>query len=145
MDEGERCLQKTGKWTGYNFIGWLKKTGKLVKDAFTGRCQKQVKDAILSVKDWKRLVQNYQRKWTQLRRCFTSDQRRHESEVANRSWPVRCFRLPSQRHPDKEMWCFTTRVQNAFGAETQPRLTASHAKQQKPREKTPELHYIRYC
>ena len=46
-------LQKEGTLAGYDFIGWLKKTGKLVKDAFTGRCQKQVKDAILSVKDRK--------------------------------------------------------------------------------------------
>ena len=81
-------LQKEGTLAGYDFIGWLKKTGKLVKDAFTGRCQKQVKDAILSVKD---------RKWTQHHRCFTSGQRRHESELANRSWPVICFRLLSQQ------------------------------------------------
>ena len=98
-------------------------------------------------KDWKRLVQNYRRKWTQHRRCFTSGERRHESEVANRSWPVRCFRLLSQKHPDKRMWCFTTRVQNALGAETQPRLTASHAKQQQQRLRKnlvtlQELHYI---
>ena len=108
--KGERCLQKTGKWAGYNFIGWLKKTGKLVKDAFTGRCQKQVKDAILSVKDWKRLVQNYRRKWTQHRRYFTSDQRRHESEVANRSWPVRCFRLLSRNIYINAARCFHSNI-----------------------------------
>ena len=72
-------LKKTGKMWGYNFIGWLSKTGKLVKDECpqsphtpiywkkpeTGEwfCFSQtalhetvIKDAILSVDDWKRLV-----------------------------------------------------------------------------------------
>ena len=79
-------LQKTGKLAGYNFIGWLKKTGELVKDACpptpqtpiywqkpeTGKwfCFSQtallkavVKDAILSVDDWKHLVQNFSPTW----------------------------------------------------------------------------------
>ena len=104
-------LQKEGTLAGYDFIGWLKKTGELVKDAcpqnrhtpiywkmpetgkwfsFSSAALREavVKDAILSVKD---------RKWTQHHRCFTSGQRRHESELANRSWPVICFRLLSQQ------------------------------------------------
>ena len=79
-------LQKNGRLAGYNFIGWLKKTGELVKDACpqsphtpiywkmpeTGKwfCFSQtallnavVKDAILSVDDWKRLVQNFSPTW----------------------------------------------------------------------------------
>ena len=79
-------LQKNGRLAGYNFIGWLKKTGELVKDACpqsphtpiywkmpeTGKwfCFSQtallkavVNDAILSVDDWKRLVQNFSPRW----------------------------------------------------------------------------------
>ena len=76
-------LKKIGKLSGYNFIGWLNKTGDLVKDACpqsphtpiywkmqeTGEwmCFSQtalheslVKDAILSVDAWKRLVQKFE-------------------------------------------------------------------------------------
>ena len=80
-------FKNTVNWlSGYNFNGWLKKTGELVKDACpqsphtpvywkmpeTGEwfCFSQtalheavVKDAILSVDDWKRLVQSFAQNW----------------------------------------------------------------------------------
>ena len=79
-------LQKEGTLAGYDFIGWLKKTGELVKDAcpqnrhtpiywkmpetgkwfsFSSAALREavVKDAILSVDDWKRLVQKFSPKW----------------------------------------------------------------------------------
>ena len=136
-------------WTTAKVIAY----GKRELPLHTHRCHRLQKQGELV--DWLQFHPGIRtrRKWTLHRRCSTSNQFTDESEVAYRSWPVRCFRLLSQKHPDKRMWCFTTRVQNAFGAETQPRLTASHAKQQKPRltknsvdsEKTPELHYIPYC
>ena len=81
-------LQKNGKLAGYKFIGWLNKTGELVKDACpqsprtpiywkmpqTGKwfyfsqtalrgTKALVKNAILSLDEWKRLVQNFSPRW----------------------------------------------------------------------------------
>ena len=79
-------LKKIGKSSGYNFIGWLNKTGDLVKDTCPQSphtpiywkitetnewmCFSQstlhkalVKDAILSVDEWKQLVQNFAKSW----------------------------------------------------------------------------------
>ena len=78
-------LKRLGKLRGYNFIGWLNKTGELVKDKCppcphipiywkmekTGEwlCLSQTalhettEHAILSVDDWKRLVQSFSQSW----------------------------------------------------------------------------------
>ena len=80
-------LKKKGKLSGYNFIGWLNKTGKLAKEecpksphtpiywkrpesdewfcfSQTTLMETVEKEAILSVDDWKRLVQSFSKDWS---------------------------------------------------------------------------------
>ena len=94
-------LKRTGKMSGYNFIGWLDSSGELVKDSspysphapiyweipesnewfcFSTQALHEtgVKDAILPVDEWKRLVDRFSPSWRflgfvheQSQRCIT--------------------------------------------------------------------------
>ena len=79
-------LKKIGELAGYNFIGWLNRNGKLVQDecpqspqtpiywkksktdewfcfSQTALHDNVIKHAILSVDDWKNLVESFSKKW----------------------------------------------------------------------------------